>query len=144
MGDLSKCSLNESKNGFLGNELMETDVRRVTALLLGFREGAQMRPISFSLATRSSVVSTLTPAVRWGGSSTLITESLEVRSTPRSPALITSIFFFLAFCAREATISQSCPSPCPPSCSPFPCEPHLQNHSHWLNPFGSSHWPGHM
>lgn len=134
MGDLNKCSLNESKKGFPGNELMETDVRRVMVLLLGFREGAQMRPISFSLATRSSVVSTLTPAVRWGGSSTLITESLEVRSRPRSPALITSIFFFLAFCTQEAMISQGCPSPCPPSCSPFACVPHLQNHSHRLNP----------
>lgn len=112
-------------------------------LLLGFREGAQMRPISFSLATRSSVVSTLTPAMRWGGSSTLITEILEVRSTPRSPALITSIFFFLAFCTREAMVSQGCPSPCPPSCSPFPWVPHLQNHSHWPNPSGSAHWPGH-
>lgn len=92
-----KCLLNDSKNGFPGNELRETDVRRVMVLLPSFREGAQMRPISLSLATRSSVVSTLTPATRWGGSSTLTTESLEVRSTPRSPALITSIFFFLAF-----------------------------------------------
>lgn len=70
---------------------------------------AQIRPISFNLATRSSTVSTLTPALRWGGSSTLRVFTRGVRSTPRSDGFIISIFFFLAFWERRwerGTINQ--------------------------------------
>lgn len=56
-------------------------------------------PASFNFETRSSTVSTFSPAWRVGGSSTLMIVWRGVTSTPKSAAVFLAIGFFLAFCS---------------------------------------------
>ena len=51
----------------------------------------------FSLSTSSATVSTITPASRFGGSSTFRVSSLGATSTPRSSGVSSSMGFFFAF-----------------------------------------------
>ena len=58
-------------------------------------------PSSFSLPTSSSTVSTLCPACRTGGSTTLNTRWRGARSMPRSATDFFAIGFFFAFCEKQ-------------------------------------------
>src|SRR5262245_30354560 len=67
-------------------------------IVLGDQQRRHRMPASFfSLATSSATEATLTPALRPGGSTVLITSKRGATSTPRSEGVFSSIGFFFAF-----------------------------------------------